>query len=711
MFLTKLKTIAETRLNAKVVDCVISVPSYYTDAERRALLDAAQITGLNCLKLMNETTAVALSYGLYHGDLPEMTEKPRTVVFVDMGYTHTQASAVAFNKGKLRVLGTTFDNNLGGRDFDRVLADHFQKEFKTKYNIDAYSAVRPKLRLRAECEKLKKLMSSITAPIPLNIECFMNDIDVTGKLKREEFEVLAEPLLARFKRILQDLLKETKLTIADIDLVEIVGGSTRVPAIKQIITEVFTKEPSTTLNADEACARGCTIMCAILSPTFKVKEFKIEDSQLFPITLNWKGAETDDNELEVFPQYDKVPMSKLLTIYKKEPFEIEARYRYPNNIPFNDPRIGKFFIGNVGPNAQGENSEVKLKARITKNGIFEISTPQLIETVEVSNVAPVTNAEQPTAANGQQSMETQSSETPQGDNQQNQSQDDTQNNEEQPQSNEANANNSSAAAADQQNVKKKKTKAVDLPLTSKVPQLTKNEINFYIEQELLMIQQDRKEKERSEAKNSVEEYIYETREKLSSDFEKFIQEDNRQTFLALLDDTESWLYSADAEDQEKSVFVERLTRLKGFGEPIRKRYKESLERPSAFEDLGKSLMLVKKALNSYYQNDEKYIHLDKADIERVAKTVEEKQKWFDEKAYIIGRMKLTDDPAVLASQIRAEKESLDKFSWAILNKPKPKVEPPKPTESPQKPAEQPTATNGNSAEQTNGSKTEKMDLD
>lgn len=127
MFLTKLKFIAEMNLSqSKVTDCVISVPCYMTDAERRAMLDAAQIAGLNCLKLINETTAVALTYGLYHSALPESTEKPHIVVFVDMGYSHLQASLVEFHKGKLRVRATTFDNNLGGRDFDKVLTDYFQ---------------------------------------------------------------------------------------------------------------------------------------------------------------------------------------------------------------------------------------------------------------------------------------------------------------------------------------------------------------------------------------------------------------------------------------------------------------------------------------------------------------------------------------------------------------------------------------------------------
>lgn len=198
-------------LSAKVVDCVISVPVYMTDAERRAILDSAQVAGLNCLKLMNETTAVALTYGLYNSNLPDVNEKPHVVVFVDMGYTHVQASAVAFNKGKLRVLATTYDNNLGGRDFDRILMDYFQQDFKQRYKVDAYSNTRARLRLRAECEKLKKLMSSNSSPIPLNIECFMNDIDVSGKMKREDFEKMSEHLLARVKKTLQDLLQDASM--------------------------------------------------------------------------------------------------------------------------------------------------------------------------------------------------------------------------------------------------------------------------------------------------------------------------------------------------------------------------------------------------------------------------------------------------------------------------------------------------------------------
>lgn len=224
-----------------------------------------------------------------------------------------------------------------------------------------------------------------------------------------------------------------------------------------------------------------------------MKEFKIEDCQLFPITLSWKGAETDDNELEVFPKFEKIPLSKLLTIYKREPFEIEARYRFPNNIPFNEPRIGKFHIGNVGPNAQGENSEIKLKARITKNGIFEISSPQVIETVEVevNTAAPTAQtAQQPAQPNEQQQQ--QQNEPTLGERQD--SQVDNENAEESTMNEDpataANANGDGQPANQQQQQQqktlKKKTKAIDLPLTAKVPQLTKTELNNLLEQEVYL---------------------------------------------------------------------------------------------------------------------------------------------------------------------------------------------------------------------------------
>uniref|UniRef100_A0A8C5XYH5 Heat shock 70 kDa protein 4 n=1 Tax=Microcebus murinus TaxID=30608 RepID=A0A8C5XYH5_MICMU len=329
MLLSKLKETAESVLKKPVVDCVVSVPCFYTDAERRSVMDATQIAGLNCLRLMNETTAVALAYGIYKQDLPGLEEKARNVVFVDMGHSAYQVSVCAFNRGKLKVLATAFDTTLGGRKFDEVLVNHFCEEFGKKYKLDIKSKIRALLRLSQECEKLKKLMSANASDLPLSIECFMNDIDVSGTMNRGKFLEMCDDLLARVEPPLRSVLDQAKLKKEEIYAVEIVGGATRIPAVKEKISKFFGKELSTTLNADEAVTRGCALQCAILSPAFKVREFSITDVVPYSISLRWNSpAEEGSSDCEVFPKNHAAPFSKVLTFYRKEPFTLEAYYSY-----------------------------------------------------------------------------------------------------------------------------------------------------------------------------------------------------------------------------------------------------------------------------------------------------------------------------------------------------------------------------------------------
>jgi molecular chaperone DnaK (HSP70) len=184
MVFAKLRDIAEAALKIKVNDCVISVPSYFTDCQRRSVLDSAYVAGLNVLRLLNETTAVALAYGIYKQDLPAPEEAPRNVVFVDMGQSSLQVSACAFHKGKLKMLSCAYDNTVGGFSFDQGMANEFIEEFKKKYKIDVNTKIKAKLRLLSEVEKLKKQMSANTMPMPLNIECFMDDKDVSSRMSR-----------------------------------------------------------------------------------------------------------------------------------------------------------------------------------------------------------------------------------------------------------------------------------------------------------------------------------------------------------------------------------------------------------------------------------------------------------------------------------------------------------------------------------------------
>jgi heat shock protein 4 len=272
MVLSNLKGIAEKNLNAAVVDCCIGIPVYFTDLQRRAVLDAATIAGLHPLRLIHETTATALAYGVYKTDLPENDQL--NVAFVDIGHVSMQVCIAGFKKGQLKILAHSFDRSLGGRDFDEVLFQHFAAKFKDEYKIDVFQNARACLRLRAGCKKLKEMLST-NPEAPLNIECLMDEKDVRGFIKRDEFEQISIPILERVKRPLEKALAEAGLTIENVHMVEVVGSGSFVPAIIRILTEFFKKEPRCTKNASECVARGCALECAILSSTFKVREFQV----------------------------------------------------------------------------------------------------------------------------------------------------------------------------------------------------------------------------------------------------------------------------------------------------------------------------------------------------------------------------------------------------------------------------------------------------
>ncbi|KAE8627356.1 hypothetical protein XENTR_v10006955 [Xenopus tropicalis] len=689
MLLTKLKETAEYNLKKPVTDCVLSVPSFFTDAERRSVLDAAQIVGLNCLKLMNDMTAVALNYGIYKQDLPAPEEKPKIVVFADMGHSSFQLSACAFNKGKLKVLGTAFDPYLGGKSFDEKLVEHFCTEFKTKYKLDVKSKIRALLRLYQECEKLKKLMSSNSTDLPLNIECFMNDLDVSGRMNRAEFEALCSDLLQRIEAPLRSLMEQTQLRAEDVSAVEVIGGATRIPAVKERIAKFFGKDVSTTLNADEAVARGCALQCAILSPAFKVREFSVTDVVPFPISLKW-STEADEAEgvHEVFSKNHAAPFSKVLTFYRKNAFQIEAFYSDPSVVPYPESKIGHFVVQNICAAKDGEKSKVKVKVRVNTHGIFSVSTASMVERMEVDESEDQTgetevdkNQSTTETLETDQSIQQESSEA----GSQPQVQTDGQSC---PPSPETSSGDNKMTESDKGNEKKidqppeakkpkMKVKNIDLPIEANlVWQLGKDLLNMYIENEGKMILQDKLEKERNDAKNAVEEYVYEFRDKLCGPYEKFVSDKDQSRFLDLLTQTENWLYE-DGEDQPKQVYIEKLEELKKLGTPIQNRAREAEERPRSFEELGQRLQHYAKIIEEYRKKSEAYEHISSTDMEKVEKCVRETMEWMNNMMNAQAKQRLNQDPVVQVHDIKAKRTSLDSSCHGIVSQPKPKVEPPK----------------------------------
>lgn len=675
MLFTKLKDISETALQTAVNDCVISVPSYFTQAERQALLDAVRIAGLNVLRLFNETTATALCYGIYKQDLPGADTSPRNIVFVDCGHASLQVNVCAFHKGKLKMLASAADSQFGGRNIDIILAEHFCKEFKTRYNIDVHTNPRAYLRLLAEVEKLKKQMSANSTTLHLNIECFMDDKDVHGEMKRSDMEALCAHLFERVEKTLKQCLLDSKLKVEDIHSVEIVGGSSRVPAIKRLVEEVFGRPISTTLNQDEAVSRGCALQCAMLSPAVRVREFSVTDIQPYPLKLTWDATQGEEGEMEVFGHNHPVPFSKMLTFYRSNPFTLTASYSIP---PASYPQtyIGTFTIKNVKATPEGESAKVKVKVRVNLNGILTVASASLIEKRE-----PTQQEKEEEEAQQQQ---------------QQQNNMDVDSDKKDKSDQEAQANEPPAPEGDDKGDDKGKKKVpirtVDLPIEANVCGLSPRDLDAAVEKEGKMIAEDKQEKERIDARNALEEYVYDLRAKLSEENQlaTFVTEVDKETLYRALDDTENWLYE-EGEDCQRQIYSERLTRLKSQGEPIKERRSEFEGRSHALEDLGKALQLAKKGLNQIEASigkDDKYSHLTEEEIKTVDKTIQEKWIWLEEKRMLLASLPRTQQPPVMVAQIRSEKYSLDSVVLPILNKPKPKVEPPKEEKPKDKPADE-----------------------
>lgn len=332
MLITKLRQIGE-----EVTDCVINCPGHFTDAQRRALLDAARLAGLQPLRILPDLTAVGLYYGFYRAhSLPAAN-----VAFVDCGHTTTQVAVVRFTTGAngvgtMTVLSAENDPGLGGANLNEILAQHFITESK----LDLQK--RAKLRLLDACERVKKQMSANSNVLPVNVECLQDDRDYTWRIDRNKFEELADPLLQKLKLMLNTALEKAhekflflqkdEKTPFVIDAVEIVGGSSRVAAIRRIAKEVFGQEPTSTLNADEAVARGCSLMCAMLSPTVKVKEYHVVDYAPYPIACKyWFEKEGDPKVFEIkelYPRGHPYPFSKKITASCSSlPMIVELEYR------------------------------------------------------------------------------------------------------------------------------------------------------------------------------------------------------------------------------------------------------------------------------------------------------------------------------------------------------------------------------------------------
>ncbi|KAI9362027.1 heat shock protein 70 family [Zopfochytrium polystomum] len=672
MFLGQVKSFTQTEIKLPMSDCVISCPGWYTDRQRRALRDAAEIAGLNCLRVMNDLTAAALGYGITKVDLPDLAldpkAKPRNVLFVDLGHSSYQVAITSLVRGKLVVKAADYDHNLGGRDFDEVLVDHYVQEFDAKYKLDIRSSPKALFRLRQACEKVKKILSANSVTM-LNVESLLDDKDVSAQVHKTEYSEWVKPLFDRLVAPVERVLSSAKMSAADIDFVELVGGSTRIPAVKDFLNEYF-KGPkgenklSTTLNQDEAVSRGCALQCAIISPVFKVRDFTVQDWNAFPIEFQWdpscvsKGKDGEpDGRVDVFAAGSPIPSAKSLTFHRvftddelaaqtgTVSLDIAAYYSgSTGKLPLVESRrIGAFSVRGIRKlesNVSGEGpmtATIKVKARLDGSNLITVDGAQQIEEKLIEE-------EEPQQAEAEiESAESDANVT-------------------------SSTESSGVQAAESPLTKKQKRVTVnhDLTVYSETGALSPSALKQLHNIELTMESADRLVIETAEARNQLEEYVYHARGQLDTEWSDHISNADRESFGKMLREMEDWLYG-EGEDAEKAVYQEKLESLKAIGEPVAARYKEAEERPRA-EKLFREFSA--DALDKLSGSNDRYAHIPAAERSKLAKQITAKVAWLDSSLAAIQQTPKHITPKVLVAQIHKEREALAAVVNPVLNRPK-----------------------------------------
>ena len=388
--LAKLKSDAEAYLGEKVDKAVITVPAYFNDAQRQATKNAGKIAGLEVERIINEPTAAALAYGL------DKQDKSQTILVYDLGGGTFDVSILELGDGVFEVKATSGNNHLGGDDFDKVVSDYLVEEFKREQGVDLSGDLMAMQRIKDAAEKAKKDLSGMTTAqisLPFITQKDGNPLHMDMTLTKAKFESLCKDLFDSTLEPVKKALKDANMTSKDIDKVILVGGSSRIPYIQELVKKELGQEPSKSVNPDEVVAMGAAIQGGVLTG-------EVDDIVLLDVTPLSLGIETLGNVMTVLiPRNTTIPTSKsqvFSTAVDNQPAVDVHVLQGERPMASDNKTLGNFQLTNILPARRGV-PQIEVKFDIDANGIVHVTAKDLgtnkEQSITISNSSNLSDEE------------------------------------------------------------------------------------------------------------------------------------------------------------------------------------------------------------------------------------------------------------------------------------------------------------------------------
>lgn len=701
-YIQKARDFAEESTGQHITECVLIVPGFFGQAERRALLTAANLANVKVLQLINDYTAVALNYGIFRRN--EINETAQYYMFYDMGAYKTSAAVVSYQLVKdkatretnpvIQVLGVGYDRTLGGLEMQLRLRDYLAQEFNNlkKTKTDVFSNPRALAKLFKEAGRVKNVLSA-NADHFAQIEGLLEDIDFKFQVKREKFQELIGDLVDRVVVPLQTAIKNSGLSLDVINQVILFGGGTRVPKIQEVLRNAIGQELGKNINMDEAAAMGAVYRAADLATGFKVKKIVTKDATVFPIQVTFEREGDSGNiklvKRSLFATMNPYPQKKVITFNKHtEDFEFNVNYAELDHLTAKEVSyLGSLNLTKIRLNevaklltdkASDEGTESKgIKAHfaLDDSGVFEMTHVELVlekttdEQDSESSLTKLGNTiSKLFSSEKDDAAEVKTDDEPAA---------------AQPEEPANKTDNASAVNTTEIPVEAAINKTEPKVITVREPIANTVKMLFALplEGERLVAARkkiddlnevEHKKVRRENALNALESFVIDTNQKLDEqEYASCATEENTLAVRKACAEVSDWLYE-DGETADAETYEKRLADLKKLTNDIYARHWEHSERPEAVKTL-RSLIQSAREFHANGKNFTKEVNKERdvyttVELETLEKTITESEAWLKEEE-AAQKVLARHDPVRLTVKSLTEKmASIDREIKYLVNK-------------------------------------------